>query len=158
MSRNDSINKTKILVITAVVFILIASFVYGALTAPRIPEKERAIPVSTSLKTEQQNKKPQLSTELPEITRLLIVSYPKIESDYTIADATLYEDGKWFGATLRYKGTDIANRDTLRVLMENKSGKWIVRTKPPVPLLSTKTYPDVPKSVLQDINKVVGLP
>jgi hypothetical protein len=75
-----------------------------------------------------------------------------------MANKQLLGDGRWFGATLTYKGSDTANRDTLRVLLEKKDNLWTLRTTPPEPLLSTKKYPDVPKSVLQTINKPVSLP
>lgn len=148
----------KFLIILAVIFIAGASLTYGALTAPK---QQTQTPVSTASQTPEIKKpdsKPTLETEFPTIQGVLLASYPKADTDYIMANKQLLGDGRWFGATLTYKGSDTANRDTLRVLLEKKDNLWTLRTTPPEPLLSTKKYPDVPKSVLQTINKPVSLP
>lgn len=111
--------------------------------------------------TEKQNSielAKKLTTEQPTITAVLSAAYPKSATDYTMSSAKLYDKGQWFGAILTYKGSDSMNRDTLRVLMQKKNGVWILRTTPPELLLSAKKYPDIPKSILQSINKPVSLP
>lgn len=148
----------KIIVIMLIAVILLLSFIFGAMSA-QTPTTTSPSPVNEeSAKSQQLSLDDQLRNDLPIVTEALVSAYPKIKTDYDIADTRLYENGIWFGATLRYKGADTANRDTLRVLMEKKDGQWTLRTKPPTPLLSAKNYPDVPKSIIQDINKVVGLP
>lgn len=158
MRRHPSREKKYVFTIFCIVIILILSFVSGATSAPESRNPTPSLKSQQSSKPQQLSLEDQLKNELPIVTQILVSSYPKISTDYDIADTKLYDNGTWFGATLRYKGSDTANRDTLRVLVQKKDNVWIIRTKPPTPLLSAKNYPDVPKSILQDINKVVGLP
>lgn len=145
--------KTPIIVTISVV-IAIASFAYGALTAPREQTKQTSVPTSTPAVDLSQ----QLTSEKPTIVGVLVNAYPKIATDYTIVNERLFEQGQWYGAVLTYRGTDTNNRDSLRVLMQKKEGLWIVRTTPPQPILSAEAFPDVPKSILQKINQPVALP
>jgi hypothetical protein len=162
-----------ILIVLATIVIGGASFAYGALSA-QTPTTRQQVAVSTkpSVPAAKPSASPsakpssqpitslsqQLTDQLPTIQGALTAAYPKISTDYTVGRGKLYGDGNWYGTTLTYKGTDTANRDTLRVLMQKKDGVWTVRTKPPQPMLSTTEFPDVPKSALQDINKAVSLP
>lgn len=142
------------LVIIVSIIIGACAFTYGALTAhPQSTgqKTEARVPVKLDLKKE-------LHAEQPTIIEVLTTAYPKIATDYIIAEGKLYGEGEWYGTTLTYKGKDSLNRDTLRVLMQKKQGVWIVRTMPPQMLLSTVEYPDVPKSVLESINQPVSLP
>jgi hypothetical protein len=144
------------LIVIAVIVIGGGAFTYGALTAP----KKATIP-TVSIKpspTVKVSLNKQLETEQPIIQTILTTKYPKITTDYAINQGKLYGDGNWYGTTLTYKGTDNDNRDTLRVLFQKQKGAWIIRTTPPQPLLSTVEYPDVPKSILQAINKPISLP
>lgn len=143
------------LIIIAVIFVAGASLAYGALTAPT---QQKTATVSQTPKTEKTDLKALMESEFPTINGVLLAAYPKVGTDYIIGNKQLLGDGRWFGATLTYKGSDTANRDTLRVLLEKKDNLWVLRTNPPEPLLSTKKYPDVPKTVLQTINKPVSLP
>lgn len=148
----------KFLIILTVIFIAGASLTYGALTAPKQQKQAPAATTSQPPETKKPAPKPTLESEFPTIKGVLLASYPKVDTDYVMGNRQLLGDGRWFGATLTYKGSDTANRDTLRVLLEKKDNVWTLRTTPPEPLLSTKKYPDVPKSVLQTINKPVSLP
>lgn len=160
------------LVACAVFVISTGAITYGALTAnqpdqpvqqvqskpqtPKTAPSSKPSPKPVKLTKSQLTEK--LGTELPTITNVMTTAYPKIATDYVIENAQLYEEGKWFGALLRYKGTDTNNRDTLRVLLQKKDGLWVMRTTPPAPLLSAKKYPYVPRSVLKALNKPVSLP
>lgn len=145
--------QTPLIVLIAVI-IAVGSFTYGALTAPRHQtEKSPAPSAAPRIQLSQQ-----LTIEKPTINGVLVAAYPKIATDYAIINEQLYDQGKWYGAVLTYKGTDTANRDSLRVLMQKKEGIWVLRTTPPQPILSAQAYPDVPKSILQSINKPVALP
>lgn len=150
MKRSFKIALTIILVLA----VCVGAVAYGALTAPK-PTVTKPVTMKLPTKTELVNK---LKTEQATITSVLLASYPKIATDYIVNQGQLYDQGEWYGTTLTYKGTDTMNRDTLRVLMQKKQGLWIVRTTPPEPLLSAKKYADVPRSVLQSINKAVSLP
>lgn len=154
------------LIIVASIVVGGAAFSYGAMTAPKknqpptqvITQKTESPEPSKSPTPKKLSPEEKMQIELPKIEKILVEKYPKIATDYTINKGQLFEDGKWFGTTLTYKGTDIDNRDTLRVLMEKKDGDWILRTTPPQPILSVKEFPDVPKSILQIINKPISLP
>lgn len=165
-------NVKTFLIVIASIIIGGAAFAYGALTAPNQPQTQVSQQQTESPKPETSKETKQPETEKPKelspeeqlaveqgaVDGVLIEKYPKISSDYTINKGQLFEKGKWYGTTLTYKGGDVNNRDTLRVLMEKKDGTWTLRTTPPRPLLSSKEFPDVPKSVLQAINKPISLP
>ena len=152
-------NMQTFLIIIGCVLIGGGSLALGALTAPQAPKAQPQ--VAQQSKPSRNPKKPEsnpLEKELPTITAVLTAAYPKSATDYTMSKPKLYEEGRWFGALLSYKGTDSMNRDTLRVLMEKKDGEWKLRTTPPEPILTSHKYKDVPVSVLKDLNKPVSLP
>ena len=142
----------------------IGAIAYGAATAPKkqsvqpVAQSSTAAPTPAATPSIKIDLKAQLETEQSTITGVILAAYPKIATDYTINPGQLFENGQWYGTTLTYKGGDTMNRDTLRILLQKKEGIWLLRTTPPEPLLSTKKYPDVPKKVLQTINKAISLP
>ena len=155
------------LIIISVIFVAGASIAYGALTAPQkqspaVVSSSPSTTPSTSPGTSPKPTSDQLEkmrdTELPTIKSVLTASYPLIATDYTINKGSLFDEGQWYGTTLTYHGKDTMNRDTLRVLMQKKDGIWILLTKPPVLLLSTEAFPNVPKKILQAINQPISLP
>ena len=150
------------LIVFLSVVVGVGAIAYGAATAPKkqsvqSPTQSLA-PTPTATPAAKIDLKAQLETEQSTITGVILATYPKIATDYTINPGQLFEEGQWYGATLTYKGSDTMNRDTLRILMQKKEGVWLLRTTPPEPLLSAKNYPDVPKKVLQAINKAISLP
>lgn len=148
-------NMQTFLAITAAIFIAGGSLALGALTAPpKQPETKKEVVAQPK----KQSSPAKIKDETPAILSIIQTAYPKIITDYTIGTGKLYNEGKWYGTTLTYKGTDTNNRDTLRVLLQKKGESWIIRTTPPEPILSAKKYPDVPISVLKAINKPVSLP
>jgi len=147
--------KTTLIVIAAVI-IGTGAFTYGALTAPR-PAKSAPV-ASTTPQPVKVDLDQLLQTEQPTILGVLTTAYPKISTDYTIDQGKLFDQGEWYGTTLTYRGSDTMNRDTLRVLLQKKQGVWVLRTTPPEPLLSKVEFPEVPKTILDTINKPVSLP
>ena len=146
----------KIALITIAALIVgIGAIGYGAATAPQPTTKRATTTVKQRSSSELDT---QLKIEQPTITSVLTAAYPKVATDYEMNQGQLFDQGEWYGTTLTYKGADSMNRDTLRVLMQKKQGVWVLRTAPPQPLLSTVEFPDVPKSVLQTINKAISLP
>ncbi len=141
-------------IIAAIIVIAVASIAYGALTAAPQPTKRVASQTPVISKVDLQK---QLLSEQPTITSVLLAAYPKIATDYTVNVGKLFDQGEWFGTTLTYRGSDTANRDTLRVLMQKKQGLWVLRTTPPRPLLSIVDFSDAPKSVLDAINQPISL-
>ncbi|MBH2007658.1 hypothetical protein I8H83_03580 [Candidatus Saccharibacteria bacterium] len=87
------------------------------------------------------------------IEALLRQSYPKAETDYTLARGRLYHQGEYYGAILIARDPLGDNADTLRILAEKKDGKWQLRSMPPAPILSVPFYRDVDRSILLDINQ-----
>jgi len=145
-----------ILIIIASIIVGIGAVAYGALTAPKQTIQPSPTPtITVPTKSELEAK---LKTEQATINTAIIAAYPKIATDYTISQGQLFDQGQWYGTTLTYKGSDAMSRDTLRVLLQKKQGVWTVRSTPPEPLLSAIKYPDVPKKVLQTINKAISLP
>ncbi len=144
------------LIVIATIIVAIGSVAYGAATAPHssLHKSSSSAPKTMTKKDLAARLKKEQST----ILGVLTTAYPKIKTDYSINQGQLFGKGEWYGTTLTYKGTDSMNRDTLRVLMQKKHGVWTLRTTPPVPLLSTVEFPDVPKSVLQEINEPISLP
>lgn len=147
-------SKVKVIfIIVAAIIIGAEAVIYGATTAP-----QKAAPQSSPAAIPKVDLNEKLKTEESTIVSVLTANYPKITIDYIVNPGKLYDQGEWYGTTLTYKGNDSMNRDTLRVLMQKKQGIWSIRTTPPQPLLSTVEFPDVPKSVLQSINKPISLP
>jgi hypothetical protein len=145
------------LILAGVVIVAAGSIAYGALTAPKQPAEASPTPTPTP-KHVKVDLGAQLTSEHATISGVLLTAYPKIATDYTVTKERLFDQGQWYGALLMYHGADQANRDTLRVLMQKKDGVWTVRTSPPRPLLSTVEFPDVPRSILVEINKAISLP
>ena len=147
--------KTTLIIIAAIV-ISVGAFTYGALTAN--PKQTSDIVATPTPKQTKIDLLKQLQLEESTILGVLTTAYPKITTDYNIAEGKLYDKGEWYGTTLTYRGKENLSRDTLRVLMQKKQGLWVLRTTPPQILLSTVEFPDVPKSVLMQINQPVSLP
>lgn len=153
-------NRTTYILIACTLVILGAAVGIGAFISQPKPQpqpvsqqpaKKEVLPTTEELDT-------QLTAELPAISSVLSAAYPTIASDYIINRGKLYHKGEWYGTTLTYKGTDIDNRDTLRVLMQKKDTVWTIRSTPPQPLLTSKAVGDVPKDILKDINQPAPLP
>lgn len=146
-----------VLLLVGVVVVAAGAIVYGALT-PQTNQQVAQPSQSSSPTPAKVDLVASLESERPTIHSVLVAGYPKIATDYTISREQLFDKGQWYGALLIYKGADTDNRDTLRVLMEKKDGVWTLRTTPPQMLLSTKQFPDAPRTALQSINRAVSLP
>lgn len=94
-----------------------------------------------------------LQNESSTIHTALTTAYPQIASLYDVTSEHLYHSGDWYGALLKYKGSDIFNLDNLRVVLHKENNTWVVTTTPPLPTLSTYTYPSIPIDILQAVNK-----
>ena len=151
--------QTVILAVAAVGILAIVAIVGVLVSAPQ-PAQSPQQPTTTenTPKPSATELEAMLEDEVEAIADALTGAYPEAANLYTINKGKLYDRGQWYGTTLTYSGPDTDNRDTLRVLMEKKDNKWIVRTTPPQPLLSHVTYPEVPKAILQNINQPAELP
>lgn len=79
--------------------------------------------------------------------------FPQLEKLYTIHNEALYDQGDYYGATLRFIDTKSDQRDTLHILLHKKEGTWRVLSQPPVPVLSAPLYPDISSAALKEINQ-----
>ncbi len=153
-------NRQTIILALAALGILAVVAVVGVLVStpqPAQPPQQQPT-TDTAPKPSADELSAMLDDEMEAIADALTSAYPDAANLYTINKGKLYDRGQWYGTTLTYRGPDTDNRDTLRILMQKKGNKWIVRTTPPQPLLSTVTYPDVPKEILQNINQPAELP
>jgi len=92
-----------------------------------------------------------LTQESAAILQALDQKYARIGL-YDVQPGKLYHFGDWYGTTLVYKGNDYFNNDTLRVVLHEENGSWVVATDPPNITLSKIIYPAVPTDVLQAVN------
>lgn len=92
-----------------------------------------------------------LSVELNSIRLAIAQQYPA-SSAYDIQAGKLYRNGDWYGTTLVYKGADLYDADSLRIVLHKESGSWKIKTNPPYITLSKYIYVDVPVDILKDVN------
>ena len=67
-----------------------------------------------------------------------------------------YLDATWAGVILApkdYQNMPINKRDFLRVVLKKDGGDWRAQTKPEI-VLGVPSYPDVPRSILDEINQI----
>lgn len=126
--------------------------------APAQQATEQQPQQSTSNNLSDKQLDTRLTSELDTISLVIAAEYPQLPTLYAIDRGKLYQAGEWYATTLTYQGSATDNRDTLRLLMQKKDGVWTMRSTPPEPLLTQPSYPDVPKAILQDINKPTVLP
>jgi hypothetical protein len=100
-----------------------------------------------------------LNVELPIIKSVIVKKYldNKI-GQYNILDGKLYEDGSWYGTLLQYKGDDINNANTLRIILHKENGVWVIKTDPPNITLSSLRYKNIPYNILDDVNNTQQVP
>ena len=91
-----------------------------------------------------------LETQRVDINQAIIKKYPALSSSYTIGTTKLYKTGEWCGVLLTPKNPNTI--DVRRLVLNNKSGAWVIVTNPPSVVVSAPVYPNIPKDVLSDIN------
>ena len=87
------------------------------------------------------------------IDSAILGSNSKISTFYTIKNEAVLEKGDWAIAALVFNGsgTDL-NRDTLKVVLEKKDSKWVVKCKP---MISISKYDcSAPQNVLNKANSM----
>jgi len=77
--------------------------------------------------------------------------YPEQRGDFVVVERRLFLRGDWYGVVLEESGIsdDMATR--FRVVMNRQDGVWRVVGDPEV-ILTVATHPDVPISVLREVN------
>ena len=87
------------------------------------------------------------------IDSAILGSNSKISTFYTIKNEAVLEKGDWAIAALVFNGsgTDL-NRDTLKVVLEKKDSKWVVKCKP---MISISKYDcSAPQNILNKANSM----
>ena len=92
-----------------------------------------------------------LVSELPAITSSMKQKYPSQMNSYEIKYGKLYITGDWFGGKL--VNSKDSEADKLQVVLHKNNGKWELVTVPNISL-SKDVYPDIPASVLEELNNI----
>jgi hypothetical protein len=97
-----------------------------------------------------------LPSEQATINTVITTKYAPIISQYTLLNGQLYGKGQWYGATLTEIVDPQDRGDVYRVLLENINGTWTIIAYPQL-VLSKYSYPQVPFSILDSINQMLGV-
>lgn len=95
--------------------------------------------------------------ELENIKTVINNSYKEVIDDFTVVDGVLYSNGEWYGTTLTQK-TSSANEpkgDVYRLIAKKENNTWKIINYPEI-ALSKFDYPDVPRYILDAVNKLSG--
>jgi hypothetical protein len=97
-----------------------------------------------------------LDTARPAIHAAVKQAVPKVDNSYLLAPGQLYGKGEWYGSVL-YPNLSPEQRrlsyvDSYRIVVKKEGDSWKVVTVPPEIVLSTLTYPQIPKGVLISTN------
>jgi hypothetical protein len=95
------------------------------------------------------------SEELLTINTIIQDKYSAVIDKFVLKDGSLFGRGEWYGATLTERVARSDQGDVYRVLLNKKDGVWVIVAYPQI-ILSKFDYPDVPYSVLDGINRLVG--
>ncbi len=116
--------------------------------------------VKTIVTTKLSEKKLQanLAVEKAALHATIRVAFPETSNGYIINQGKLFENGNWYGTTIVPNLSEEERRlnyvDIYRVVAAKQGGTWKVLTKPPELVLSYKKYPDIPKAILSEVNKL----
>lgn len=150
-------SKNTIVLAVITISIIAVAVVAGVMTQQPSQPAPQPVPQKQTVLSKEKLET-MLAKEQSAIDQVLSTTYPQLSELYTVTDGKLYHDGSWYGATLLYKGSDELSRDTLRLLMQKKDNTWKIRTDPPAIILHAADYPDMPKDIIQDLNKATSLP
>ncbi len=91
-----------------------------------------------------------LSEQKAEIESVITDAYPSQMQLFSIQGGKLYGQGEWYGAKL--VPNDPRAYDTLRIVLKKENGRWSIVTQPPEIILSRPIYPQIPASILSDLD------
>jgi hypothetical protein len=97
-----------------------------------------------------------LTTQIDQIDSVITTKYSPIIASYTLIGGKLYGKGEWYGTTLTEKVAPSDRGDVYRVLLEKKGNSWVIVAYPQI-VLSKLDYPQVPFTVLSDVNQLLGV-
>jgi hypothetical protein len=96
-----------------------------------------------------------LTSEQDTINSIITTKYAPLMGQYTLNNGQLYEKGQWYGTTLTQNVDPSDVGDTYRVILEQVGGTWTIIAYPQI-VLSKYTYPQVPFSILDSVNQILG--
>lgn len=97
-----------------------------------------------------------LKDQQASINKLIKDTYKEVIDGFVLKDGMLLGQGDWYGTTLTKKVARGDQGDVYRVLLKKSGDAWSIVTYPQI-VLSKFNYPDVPYSVLDTTNKIVGI-
>lgn len=125
----------------------------GQLIITTKPQTITVNPVYTDTKL-----KSLLAEESPAIQKLIATAIPGIGTAYRTTTGRLYQNGEWYGTIIYPNLSTEALRtnyvDTFRLVAHKANGMWKIVTLPPDLVLTTKAYPNIPRTVLVDVNNM----
>jgi len=82
-----------------------------------------------------------------------MIDYNKLIAEYDIIEESLYIRGEWYGGTLLVKTFEVGrSRDTYRIILHKTNDTWQVAASPEI-VFSYANYPNIPKSVIDNVNR-----
>lgn len=96
-----------------------------------------------------------LSDQLATINTIITTKYSPVINDYSIQNGQLYGKGEWYGTTITQRVDQSGRGDVYRIILKKINDQWTIVAYPQI-ILSKFDYPNIPYSVLSDVNKLVG--
>lgn len=111
---------------------------------------ERSVTIEIKPDYSEEKYKTLLDENIDSIKQVLLEKYPKAD-EYSMDAGKMTEYGEYYCTKLIYKGTYSNDSDDLRVVFQQKEGKWQVVAEPSI-ILTQKNNPDVPFKILSIAN------
>lgn len=125
-----------------------AGFSHGE-TNIKVGESKKDVSISPYFSTERLRELAE--NEKDSVIKAINSSNSKM-SGYKIVDYKLYHFGDWASAQLDWRGDYEQNTDSLRVILNKKSNRWVVLSYPQIVYFS-ENYPEIPEDILESVNK-----
>jgi type II secretory pathway pseudopilin PulG len=97
-----------------------------------------------------------LKGELDSAHAVINSNYPTIADGYRINPGRLYGDGSWYGTSIVPAVISARTGTDFYVLLLRKSGSLWKVVVPPQLVIRYADYPDVPKNIIDDLNRTYG--
>lgn len=111
---------------------------------------ERSVTIEIKPDYSEEKYKTLLDENIDSIKQVLLEKYPKAD-EYSMDAGKMTEYGEYYCTKLIHKGTYSNDSDDLRVVFQQKEGKWQVVAEPSI-ILTQKNNPDVPFKILSIAN------
>lgn len=118
--------------------------------------KDKAVSVSINPSLSSDYLDSLLTDDLKQqLETIVATKYAPLMNGYVLKSGALFNEGEWYGATLTTIIEPNDRGDVYRVLLHNESNEWKIVGYPQL-YLNKYDYPNVPVSVLEATNKLVG--